>query len=386
VNGVAQLHSDILKNEIFPDFAQMWPDKFNNKTNGVTQRRWLLKSNPPLSRIITDAIGNDWITDLYKLKKLEPLANDPGFFEQWRGAKKSGKQRLAEVIAQQYEKRGAKLQVDPNTMFDCQVKRIHEYKRQLLNLLGVITHYNRIKDGAAGHITPRTVIFGGKAAPGYFMAKLIIRLINAVADEINNDKAVADVLKVVFLADYRVSLAERIFPASDLSEQISTAGTEASGTGNMKFALNGALTIGTMDGANIEIREEVGDENIFIFGLTAQQVSDLKPHYNPWDYYNRNGELRRTLDMIRDGAFSPRDKGLFRPIFDSLLQGGDRYLLLADFESYVNCQRSVGQAYQDQDRWTRMSILNVARMGKFSSDRSIQQYCDEIWKVTPVHP
>jgi starch phosphorylase len=386
VNGVAQLHSDILKNELFPDFAQLWPDKFNNKTNGVTQRRWLLKSNPPLANIITDAIGNDWITDLYALKKLEPLANNPGFCEQWRGAKKSGKERLAEVIFQQYEKRGAPLRVDSNTMFDCQVKRMHEYKRQLLNLLGVITHYNRIKDGNAGHVSPRTVIFGGKAAPGYFMAKLIIRLINAVADEINNDKSMNEVLKVVFLADYRVSLAERIFPASDLSEQISTAGTEASGTGNMKFALNGALTIGTMDGANIEIREEVGDDNIFIFGLTAGQVNALKPHYNPWDFYNRNSELRRTLDMIGNGTFSPRDRGLFRPIVDSLLQGGDRYLLLADFESYVNCQRTVGQAYQDTNRWTRMSILNVARMGKFSSDRSIKQYCDEIWKVKPVHP
>jgi starch phosphorylase len=386
VNGVAQLHSDILKHELFPDFAEMWPKKFNNKTNGVTQRRWLLKSNPPLSKVINEAIGEGWITDLYQLRKLIPLADDSGFTDRWRAAKRTGKDRLIAVIEDQYEKRGTPLAVNPESMFDVQVKRMHEYKRQLLNLLGVITHYNRLKDGTGAHATPRTVIFGGKAAPGYFMAKHIIRLINAVGNVVNNDPATRDLLKVVFLADYRVSLAERIFPASDLSEQISTAGTEASGTGNMKFALNGAVTIGTMDGANIEIREEVGDDNIFIFGLNADQVQGMKSRYHPWDFYNRNAELRRTLDMIRDGAFSPNDRGLFRPIFDSLTGGGDRYMLLADFESYAECQRQVGQAYGDVNRWTRMSIMNVANMGKFSSDRSIKQYCDEIWGVALVHP
>jgi starch phosphorylase len=386
VNGVAQLHSDILKNQLFRDFAEMWPQKFNNKTNGVTQRRWLLKCNPPLSKLINDAIGESWITDLFQLRRLIPFAKDRGFCDKWRAAKRTGKDRLIQVISEQYEKRGTPLTVSPDSMFDCQVKRMHEYKRQLLNLLGVITHYNRLKDGAGAHATPRTVIFGGKAAPGYFMAKHIIRLINAVAEVVNNDAATRDLLKVVFLADYRVSLAERIFPAADLSEQISTAGTEASGTGNMKFAMNGAVTIGTMDGANIEIREEVGDDNIFIFGLTAEQVAALRSRYNPWDYYNRLPELRRTLDMIRDGTFSRNDRLLFRPIFDSLLEGGDRYMLLADFEAYANCQRSVGEAYHDPDRWTRMSIMNVANMGKFSSDRSIKEYCDQIWGVVAVHP
>jgi starch phosphorylase len=386
VNGVAELHSNILKNEIFPDFAELWPEKFNNKTNGITQRRWLLKCNPPLAKLISDAIGDKWITDLYELKKLVPLCKDGEFVKRWREAKRWGKDVLIKEINHQYQKRGVPIKVSPDTMFDCQVKRIHEYKRQLLNLLGVITHYNRLKDGKVEHATPRTVIFGGKAAPGYFMAKNIIRLINFVGDAVNNDPATRDLLQVVFLADYRVSLAERVFPAADLSEQISTAGTEASGTGNMKFALNGAVTIGTMDGANIEIRQEVGDDNIFIFGMTAEQVRQLQSRYNPWDFYNANEELRRTLDMIRDGAFSPRDRGTFRPIVDALLQGGDRYMLLADFESYVNCQRTVGQAYADQTRWTSMSIQNVAHMGKFSSDRSIQQYCDEIWKVKPVRP
>ena len=270
-------------------------------------------------------------------------------------------------------------------MFDCQVKRIHEYKRQLLNLLHVITLYNRILDGDQT-ATPRTVIFGGKSAPGYFMAKHIIRLINAVADVVNNDPRTHDRLKVVFLADYRVSLAERIIPAADLSEQISTAGTEASGTSNMKLSLNGALTIGTMDGANIEIREEVGDDNIFIFGMSAAEVSALKSHYNPWDHYNNNAELRRALDGIRDGQFSPADRGLFRPISDSLLRGGDHYMILADYASYIACQDKVSQAYADPAKWARMSIMNVAHTGKFSSDRSIQQYCDEIWNARAVPP
>ena len=385
INGVAALHSQILKNELFRDFAELWPAKFNNKTNGVTQRRWLLKCNPPLSQLISSAIGDGWIKDLFQLKKLMPLAGDASFQEKWRECKLAGKKRLAEIIEQQFKKRGTPIGIDPNSIFDCQVKRIHEYKRQLLNLLHVITLFHRIREGNEIS-TPRTVIFGGKSAPGYYMAKQIIRLINAVGEVVNNDPAVRDRLKVAFLADYRVSLAERIFPAADLSEQISTAGTEASGTSNMKLALNGALTIGTMDGANIEIREEVGDDNIFIFGMSAAEVSALKSHYNPWDHYNANAELRRALDSIRDGQFSPADRGLFRPIVDSLLAGGDRYMVLADYASYVDCQQKVGAAYADPAHWARMSILNVAHMGKFSSDRSIQQYCDEIWNAKPVKP
>jgi starch phosphorylase len=385
VNGVAALHTEILKNELFRDFSDFWPTKFNNKTNGVTQRRWLLKCNPPLAGLITEAIGDGWITDLFELKKLAPLASDPSMQAKWRECKIAGKKRLVGIIEQQFQKRGTPIRVDPNSLFDCQVKRIHEYKRQLLNVLHVITLYNRIREGNKTGV-PRTVIFGGKSAPGYFMAKLIIRLINDVGNVVNNDAAVGDRLKVAFLADYRVSLAERIFPAADLSEQISTAGTEASGTSNMKLSLNGALTIGTMDGANIEIREEVGDENFFIFGMNAKQVSELRPRYNPWNFYNTDAELRRALDGIRDGQFSPGDAARYRPIVDSLLAGGDRYMVLADYAAYVACQERVAQSYANPAQWTRMSILNVAHMGKFSSDRSIKQYCDEIWDAKPVSP
>jgi starch phosphorylase len=384
VNGVAELHSEILKTRVFRDFHELWPEKFNNKTNGITQRRWLLKSNPDLSAIIGEAIGAGWVTDLYQLRKLVPLANDPAFGETWRAVKRRNKLRLADVIRRQYERRGTALSVNPDSLFDVQVKRIHEYKRQLLNVLHVITLYNRIANGPNGDFTPRTVIFGGKAAPGYFMAKLIIRLINDVGDVVNRDPATRDLLKVAFLADYKVSLAERIFPAAELSEQISTAGTEASGTGNMKFALNGAVTIGTMDGANIEIRQEVGDDNIFIFGLNADEAAALGPRHDPWAHYRDNGELRRALDMIRDGAFSPGDPGRFQPIVDSLLSGGDRYLLLADYASYVEGQERVARAYRDQADWTRKSILNAARTGKFSSDRTIEEYAREIWGVVPV--
>jgi starch phosphorylase len=382
VNGVAALHSDILKKELFKDFYEFWPQKFNNKTNGITQRRWLLKCNPPLSKLITDNIGDGWVTDLYELKKLVPLAGDAALGEKWHAVKRANKLNLAIIIERQYKKRGRHVEINPDSLFDCQVKRMHEYKRQLLNILHAITLYNRIKDNPNGSYVPRTIIFGGKAAPGYFMAKLIIQLINAVGELVNNDRDLRDQLKVVFLADYRVSLAEHIFPASELSEQISTAGTEASGTGNMKFSLNGALTIGTLDGANIEIDEEVGRDNIFIFGLTADEVSALKPQYNPWVYYHGNNDLRRTLDMIRDGAFSPYNRGLFRPIYDSLLQGGDHYLLLADYASYIEAQQRVEQTYRNPAEWTRKSILNVANMGKFSSDRTIQQYAEEIWGVT----
>jgi starch phosphorylase len=302
VNGVAELHTDILRTRVFHDFHELWPDRLTNKTNGVTQRRWLLKSNPGQSRIISAAIGTKWVTDLNELEKLVPLAEDRGLGDAWREAKRKQKVELAGVIQRQYERRGLTLQVSPDSLFDVQVKRFHEYKRQLLNLLHVITLYNRIVDRPQGDFVPRTVIFGGKAAPGYDMAKLIIHLINSVADVVNNDRACRDVLKVAFLADYRVSLAERIFPAAELSEQISTAGTEASGTSNMKFALNGALTIGTMDGATIEIRQEVGNDNIFIFGLTADEVETLRPQYDPWQLYHANVELQRVLDMTEPAS------------------------------------------------------------------------------------
>jgi glycogen phosphorylase len=386
VNGVAALHTEILKHRVFPEFDQLWPGKFSNKTNGITQRRWLLESNPELSRLISGAIGQGWVTDLYELRKLIPLAADAGFGDAWRTVKRQRKVQLAEIIRLQYEHRGSSLRVSPDSLFDVQVKRIHEYKRQLLNVLHVVTLYNRIKDHGASAFAPRTVIFAGKAAPGYYMAKQIIRLINAVADVVNRDPAVGDALKVAFLADYRVSLAEEIFPASDLSEQISTAGTEASGTGNMKFALNGALTIGTMDGANIEIRQEVGDDNIFVFGLTADQVEALGPRYDPWERYHGNPELRRALDMIRGSAFSPAEPDLFAPVVQSLLEGGDRYLVLADYGAYVDCQERVAATYRDQKAWTRKSILNAANMGKFSTDRTIREYASEIWGIVPRKP
>jgi starch phosphorylase len=386
VNGVAALHSEIIKNQLFRDFYELWPEKFNNKTNGITQRRWLLKSNPALSTLITDAIGDKWTTDLDELRRLRAQTADEGFVEKWQAVKRANKQRLARIVAEQYAKRGQRLNLDPDSMFDCQVKRLHEYKRQLLNVLHVITLYNRIKDAPGDAHVPRTVIFGGKAAPGFLRAKLIIRLINAVGDVVNGDAAVKGLLKVVFLADYRVSLAEKIFPASDLSEQISTAGTEASGTGNMKFSLNGALTIGTMDGANVEIVEEVGADDVFIFGLRTEEVADLRRHYNPWDYYQATPELRRVLDMISGGAFSPQQPDLFEPLVRSLLQEGDHYLLLADYQSYVDCQRRVDETYLDRRLWAEKSIRNVAGMGKFSSDRTIREYADEIWGVKPVHP
>jgi starch phosphorylase len=385
VNGVAALHTDILKTDVFRDFYEMWPEKFSNKTNGITQRRWLKKANPKLSDLITEAIGESWVTDLFQLKRLAGLAADTTFADKWRTAKRDNKLRLMEIIKNQYRRRGQTITINPDSLFDCQVKRIHEYKRQLLNALHAITLYNRIKDNPHGNHIPRTIIFGGKAAPGYFLAKLIIKLINAIGDRVNHDADVGDLLRVVFLADYRVSLAERIFPAAELSEQISTAGTEASGTGNMKFALNGALTIGTMDGATIEIRAEVGDDNIFIFGLTAAQVNELKPRYNPWDYYQQNAELRRAIDQIRDGVFSPEDHNLFRDIFETLLGSGrDNYLLLADYGSYLACQERVSETYHRPDEWTRKSILNTAHMGKFSTDRTIQEYADEIWGLKPV--
>ncbi|MFZ9916749.1 MAG: glycogen/starch/alpha-glucan phosphorylase [Methylophilaceae bacterium] len=377
VNGVAALHSDLLKKTLFADFHRIFPNKFANVTNGITPRRWLNQCNPELTLLIEKVIGKKFQRDLDKLRLLTPLAEDAQFRKAFRKVKHKNKVKLANKIE---ELMGIK--INPNSMFDIQIKRIHEYKRQLLNILHVITLYNRIRKGQAKNAVPRVVIFGGKAAPGYWMAKLIIRLINDVAAIINEDLAVGDQLKVIFYPNYDVSAAELLFPASDLSEQISTAGTEASGTGNMKMALNGALTIGTLDGANVEIMQEVGDENIFIFGLKADEVSVTKSNgYNPWDYYNSNPELKETLDMITSGYFSIEEPGRYQAIFDNLLNKGDQYLLLADYASYIQTQEHVSGLYKDKEEWSRRAILNVARMGKFSSDRSIREYADNIWKL-----
>jgi starch phosphorylase len=379
VNGVAELHTELIKQELMRDFYEMYPEKFQNKTNGITPRRWLLMSNPRLSNLITEKIGDRWVTHLDELRNLEAFVDDVDFQHRWRQIKQANKQDLADYIL-----RSNGIEVDVNSLFDVQVKRIHEYKRQLLNVMHIITLYNRIKANPNIEVMPRTFIFGGKAAPGYFMAKMFIKLINSVADMVNHDPDVRGRLKVIFLANYNVSLGELVYTAAELSEQISTAGKEASGTGNMKFALNGALTIGTLDGANVEIRQEVGAENFFLFGLTAQEVMMTKAHgYHPWHYYDNNEELRNVVDSIASGYFYPRDPSLFKSIVDSLMHQ-DEYMLLADYQFYIDCQEQVSQAYRDQDNWTRMSILNVARMGKFSSDRTIWQYAKEIWNVHPV--
>lgn len=376
INGVAAIHTEILKEQLFRNFYEMYPERFNNKTNGITPRRWLKKANPGLSDLITEKIGDGWVRDLDELKKIAQLAEDTAFRERWIEVKRANKKRLAAYIKNKND-----ISVDPDSMFDVQIKRIHEYKRQLLNVLHVITLYNRIMSGKGTEIAPRTVIFAGKAAPAYWMAKLIIKLIHSVADVVNNSKEAAHKLKVVFLSNYSVSLAEKIIPAADLSEQISTAGTEASGTGNMKLSLNGALTIGTLDGANVEIMEEVGRENIFIFGHNIDEIMNLRRSgYNPFQYYENNSELKQVLDMIRDGYFSPENRDLFRPIADSLLYH-DTYMLLADYESYISCQEKVGELYKDRDEWAKRSILNVAKMGKFSSDRTIREYAREIWGI-----
>nr|WP_320014138.1 glycogen/starch/alpha-glucan phosphorylase [uncultured Desulfobacter sp.] len=377
VNGVAALHSRIIKEKLFKDFDIIFPGKIINVTNGVTPRRWVLQANPALSSLITDTIGPDWITDLDQLKKLIPHADSPEFREKWRQVKLGNKARLVKYI-----KRKVNTDVNPDTLFDVHVKRIHEYKRQLLNIFHVITLYNRIKKNPAKEIVPRTVIFGGKAAPSYVQAKLIIKLINSVADLVNNDADVNHKLEVIFLPNYCVSQAEKIIPATDLSEQISTAGLEASGTGNMKFALNGALTIGTLDGANIEMMEEVGEDNIFIFGLTAKEVEKKRVQgYDPWHYYNSDEELRTTLDMIRINHFIPGKPNLFLPIWDSLMALGDKYFVLADFRAFIQAQEKVSVLYQDQEQWTRCSILNTANMGKFSSDRAVREYARDIWNI-----
>lgn len=379
INGVAQLHSELLKETTLGDFYEFFPEKFSNKTNGVTPRRFMVLSNPRLTQFIDSKIGENWAKSLSELRQLEKFVDDAGFISEWRITRQAIKQDLATHIQKHLD-----IIVDPNSLFDVQVKRIHEYKRQHLNVLHIVTLYNRLKQNRNQEITPRTFIFGGKAAPGYHMAKLIIKLINSVAEVVNNDPNTKDILKVVFLPDYNVTNSQRVYPAADLSEQISTAGLEASGTGNMKFAMNGALTIGTLDGANIEIRQEVGAENFFLFGLTTDEVYQLKSQgYNPWDYYNGNPELKEVIDLLSSGHFSRGDATLFRPILDRLLNS-DPFMLLADYQSYIDCQEKVSQAYQNNEQWTRMSILNTARMGKFSSDRAIQEYCDEIWNVKPV--
>ncbi len=379
INGVSVLHTDIIKTVVFRDFYEMYPERFNNKTNGITQRRWLKKCNPALSELICSHIGSGWITNLEELHKLRPLADDTEFVARWQKIKRENKIKLADYII-----RHNCIKVSVDALFDCQVKRIHEYKRQLLDLLYIVTLYNRIKENQGIAFVPRVFIFSGKAAPSYFLAKLVIRLINAIGNLLNSDQDVRGRLKVVFLANYDVSLAERIFPAADLSEQISTAGTEASGTGNMKFALNGALTIGTPDGANIEIRQEVGIENFFLFGLHAREIADLRNKgYNPREIYNNSPPLKKALDMLADGSLSPDDPDRFKPIVDSLLNQGDHYLVIADFASYAACQEEVSRVYQDQQEWTRRCILNTAAMGRFSSDRSIAEYAQEIWDVKP---
>jgi starch phosphorylase len=380
VNGVAELHSRLLRQEVLRDFSELEPKKFHNVTNGVTPRRWLALSNPRLSDLISGAIGDTWIRDLDELKRLEPFADDPSFRSEWRRVKRDNKNDLTAIIAQR-----TGVIVDAASLFDVQVKRIHEYKRQHLNALHIITLYARLKRNPDSDCVPRTFIFGGKAAPGYMAAKLIIKLITSIAEVVHADPDMRGRLRVVFLPDFNVKTGHRVYPAADLSEQISLAGKEASGTGNMKFSMNGALTIGTLDGANIEIRREVGAENFFLFGLKSEEVRDMKARgYAPRYYYESNASLREAIDFLASGHFSGGDTGLFAPLIDSLLHRDD-YLLLADYQSYIDCQERIAAAFRDEESWARMSILNVARMGKFSSDRSIREYCTKIWKVQPVN-
>jgi starch phosphorylase len=379
INGVAKLHTELLKSNVLKDFYELTPEKFSNKTNGVTQRRWMVLSNPGLAKLLVARLGPGWVGDLERLRRLEPLAGDPAFREEWQSIKLSSKERLAAYIQ---DKLG--VAPDPASMFDVLVKRLHEYKRQHLQVLYIVTLYKRILHKPDVEIVPRTFLFGGKAAPSYRMAKLIIKLIHSVGEIVNSDPLVRGRLRVIFLPDFNVKLGQRVYPAADLSEQISLAGKEASGTGNMKFAMNGALTIGTLDGANIEIREEVGAENFFLFGLTTPEVEQRKQQgYKPREIYEQDSNLKEVLDSLVSGEFSRGDKELFAPLVNSLLTG-DEYMLLADYQAFVDCQDHVSQAYKDQEAWTRMSILNVARIGKFSSDRSIREYCSDIWKSWPV--
>jgi len=379
VNGVAELHSKLLQKHLFHDFYELWPNKFNNKTNGVTPRRWMAWSNPELSALIDETIGDEWRTDLSKLQELAKFADNEEFRGNWRAIKQSNKQRLAAMV-----QRDCGVGFDIDALFDVQVKRIHEYKRQLLNVLHVIHLYDRIKCGDTTNWTPRCVLIGGKAAPGYAMAKRIIRLVTAVAEVINQDPDTKGLLQLVFLPDYRVSTMEVICPAADLSEQISTAGKEASGTGNMKFMMNGALTIGTLDGANIEIREEAGNENFFLFGLTAEQVEETRGHYDPASIVAANEDLQRVINLLQSNHFNLFEPGLFEPILQSILNPHDPWLTLADFRSYVDAQKQVDSAYQDQENWTRMSIINTATSGKFSSDRTIMDYNRDVWRLPQV--
>jgi glycogen phosphorylase len=379
VNGVAALHTRLLEQTVLHDFAELWPEKFRNVTNGVTPRRFMMLSNPNLSALLDETIGEGWATDLTKLRKLEAYADDPAFLDRWRAVKQANKQALATRI-----KSETGIVVDPSALFDIQVKRIHEYKRQHLNALYIVTLYLRLRRDPNLSMTPRCFVFGGKAAPGYWMAKLIIRLINGIAEVVNNDPMVNGRLKVVFFPDFNIKNAHTIYPAADLSEQISTAGKEASGTGNMKFMMNGALTIGTLDGANVEIREEAGEENFFLFGLTESEVERVRREgYRPNDYATSNDDLHEALDLIASGLFSRGDADMFRPLVDNL-RGSDPFLVLADYASYVARQEDVSHAWQDTRRWTRMSIMNTARSGKFSSDRAIGEYCQHIWNIRPV--
>jgi starch phosphorylase len=379
INGVSGLHTDLLKQNTLRDFHRLWPDKFVNITNGVTPRRWVRLSNPGLAALITEATGEGWIHEPERLRGLEPMADDAAFRERWRAVKRANKETLAVVIARQ-----TGVRVDPDSLFDIQVKRIHEYKRQLLNVLHVIALYNQLRRDPSSDVQPRTVIFGGKAAPGYAMAKRVIRLISGVAEVVNADPAAAGRLSVVFLPGFNVKNGQRVYPAADLSEQISTAGMEASGTGNMKFAMNGALTIGTLDGANVELRGAVGAEHFFLFGLRADEVAALEARgYDPRAHYDANPALREAVNQIASGVFSRGDASLFQPLVGALLER-DRYFVLADFQAYADCQVAVARAFRDPDGWTRASILNVARTGWFSSDRAIREYCEQVWRVGPV--
>jgi len=381
VNGVAELHSRLLIEGLFRDFYELWPHKFNNKTNGVTPRRWLALCNPGLRDLLNDTIGRDWLRDLGELKRLAPLAEDPAFRERFRAIKRANKENLARLVAHDCQ-----VDFDPGALFDVQVKRIHEYKRQLLNVLHVIHLYNRIKHGDTGNWTPRCVLIGGKAAPGYFMAKLIIKLINNVARVVNGDKATQDLLRLAFIPDYRVSVMEIIAPGTDLSEQISTAGKEASGTGNMKFMMNGAVTIGTLDGANIEIRGQAGPDNFFLFGLTAEEVEASRGHYDPHAIIERHSGLREVMALLESGHFNQFEPALFDPIIQVIRNPHDPWMTAADFPDYVRAQESAASAFSDIEHWTRMAILNTANSGRFSSDRTIREYNRDIWKLQSIEP
>jgi starch phosphorylase len=381
VNGVSRLHSDILKDDVFKEFDSMYPGKFLNVTNGITPRRWIIEANRPLTALITEAIGDGWTRDLSELRKLEPMAEDSGFRCRFSEIKQANKKNLSDHLENKFG-----LSFPQDFLLDCQVKRFHEYKRQLLNILHVMTLYNRLRDGRdAGKTVGRTILFAGKSAPGYYMCKLIIKLIHNISEAISREPDISSRLRVVFVPNYGVSLAQRIMPAAELSEQISTAGFEASGTGNMKFTLNGALTIGTLDGANVEIREEVGEENFFLFGLRADEIVKMRPGYNPRQYADVNKELQLIITQLLEGYFSPGDPSLFHPVVRSLLDE-DRFFVLADYASYIKCQEEVALAYADSEHWAKMAILNIARSGKFSSDRAIKEYAENIWHISPLKP